>query len=232
MADFRVADRDRFSWQESILDADLTAPPGSPSEGDRYIVDSPATGAWSGHENDIAEYNEGAWEFYTPSEGWRVDIIDRNLVFRFSGSQWVAAGGGGGVARDVMTWVINGPLVTGQNQDDLRVAIRDGSIIAVWVTVGARGGDGSNTVDINKGTPGTPHTTQQNNIALTTVFTTQANRPILTGQNGSATDNAMIRSALPDVSDFSEGDVFCIDLDSVAPQSEDLAVGIEVEYTG
>jgi len=230
MTDFRVADRDRFGWQDPVMDVDLTAPPVSPSEGDRYIVDSPATGSWAGHENDVAEYTEAGWDFYSPADGWRVDVIDRRLVYRFNGSSWVVSGGGGGVARDVMTWIINGPLVTGQNQDDMRVAIRDGRVIAVWVTIDKRGGNGSSTVDVNKGTPGTPHTTQQNDTTLSTIFTTQANRPVLAGEAGHVNENAMIKSADPDIAMFSEGDLFGIDLDSIAQQSEDLSVMIEVEY--
>ena len=226
----RAADRDLFGWQDPVIDKDLTAPPGSPSEGDRYIVGPSATGAWSGHDDDIAEYSESAWEFYTPAEGWRVDIKDENVVYRYSGTSWIFGGGGEGVARDVLTWVINGPVVTGQNQDDLRVAIRPGYVRSVYITLGDRGGEGTTLVDINRGIPGTPHTTQQNNITLTTIYTTQANRPALTGAAGSATDNAYIKAADPDVQSFDEGDVFGIDVDSVAPQAADLSVMIEVEY--
>ena len=55
MTDFRVPDRDRFGWQDPVIDADLSAPPGSPSEGDRYIVGPSATGDWSGHDGEIAD---------------------------------------------------------------------------------------------------------------------------------------------------------------------------------
>lgn len=88
MSELRVPDRDRFGWQDPVIDKDLTAPPGSPSEGDRYIVAATATGDWATHEDEIAEYNGSAWEFYAPSEGWRVDVIDEDAEYRFSGSTW------------------------------------------------------------------------------------------------------------------------------------------------
>ena len=34
--------------QLSVLDRDLTAPPGSPADGDRFLVASGATGDWAG----------------------------------------------------------------------------------------------------------------------------------------------------------------------------------------
>ena len=34
--------------QLSVLDRDLTTPPGSPADGDRYIVASGGTGSWAG----------------------------------------------------------------------------------------------------------------------------------------------------------------------------------------
>jgi len=230
MVDFRVADRDLFSWQYAVIDKSLTAPPVSPSEGDRHIVGSPATGTWSGHEGDIAELNESEWGFYAPAEGWRVDVLSLGVVYRYTGAAWVFAGGGLALARDVMTWVVNGPLVTGQNFDDLRVAIRPGRFRSVYLIVDERGRDGDIIVDVNKGTPGTPLTTQQNGTTMSTIYTTQANRPTLIGDNGNADENAIIKAAQPDLDSFLEGDVFGIDLDSITPMSVDLTVSLEVEY--
>jgi hypothetical protein len=75
-----------LSWQEPVLDRDLSAAPGSPSNGDRYIV---ATGVstgddWFGQEKKIAEWDAGAtgggaWVFTTPSEGWALWVEDENV---------------------------------------------------------------------------------------------------------------------------------------------------------
>ncbi len=59
-----------------ILDKDLTAPPGSPGTGDMYIVATGATGAWSGHDGEIATYNVATWDFDTPSKGWLYYVED------------------------------------------------------------------------------------------------------------------------------------------------------------
>jgi len=76
------------SWQGSVKDKDLTAPPGSPSTGDRYVVASPATGGWSGKEDDIAEWDGAAWAFDTPAAGWAVWIDDESEIYVFNGSSW------------------------------------------------------------------------------------------------------------------------------------------------
>jgi len=79
--------------QPSIKDKDLTAPPGSPTDGDCYIVGASATGAWATHDKAIARYSsvETAWEFFTPSEGWSVYAQDEDKLYRYSGSSWGAA---------------------------------------------------------------------------------------------------------------------------------------------
>lgn len=76
------------SWQGYVKDKDLTAPPGSPAEDDRYIVASPATGAWTGHEDDIATWNGVAWDFETPVGGWAVWVEDEQEIYVYNGSSW------------------------------------------------------------------------------------------------------------------------------------------------
>lgn len=71
-----------------IISASLTAPPGSPSDGDRYVPAATATGAWAGHENDVARWFGSAWEFYTPNPGWRMHNLDTATFQFFDGSSW------------------------------------------------------------------------------------------------------------------------------------------------
>jgi hypothetical protein len=77
--------------QPGVVDRDLSAPPGSPAEGACYIVASGATGAWVGREGEIAAYQDAAWTFYTPREGWIVWVCDENLLCAWDGSAWVVA---------------------------------------------------------------------------------------------------------------------------------------------
>ena len=55
--------------QLSVL-AIQTAPPGSPANGDCYLVAASATGAWTGKDKDVAAWQDGAWYFYPPEAGW------------------------------------------------------------------------------------------------------------------------------------------------------------------
>ncbi len=77
--------------QLSVLDRTLTAPPGSPADGARYLVAPGATGDWAGKDYNIAAYQDGAWAFYTPREGWLCWVADETLALIYTGSAWVDA---------------------------------------------------------------------------------------------------------------------------------------------
>lgn len=68
----------------------LTAPPGSPVDGSRYLVASAgATGAFAGHENEIALRVAGQWEFPLLAEG--VLCLERDndeLLIRSIAGTW------------------------------------------------------------------------------------------------------------------------------------------------
>lgn len=72
----------------SVLDRDLATPPGSPADGDRYLVAASATGAWAAQDGKIAAWQDGAWAFYTPREGWIVWIADEDILLVFNGASW------------------------------------------------------------------------------------------------------------------------------------------------
>lgn len=71
----------------SVIDRDLTTPPGSPTDGDRYIVGTSSTGDWSGEDGNIAVYESTAWVFYTPSDGWTCWVEDEQITLLYN-SQW------------------------------------------------------------------------------------------------------------------------------------------------
>ncbi|PIE06458.1 MAG: hypothetical protein CSA74_12425 [Rhodobacterales bacterium] len=75
--------------QLSVLDRDLTAPPGSPTDGDRYIVASGATGDWAGWDLNVAVWTDGAWLRLPPRTGWRAWIEDEAVLLVYDGSGWV-----------------------------------------------------------------------------------------------------------------------------------------------
>ena len=79
--------------QLAIVDRDLNAPPGAPAEGQRWIVKaSPSpTGAWAGHGNHIAAWQDGDWVFCAPKVGWFAYVIDEGALIAWNGSAWIAA---------------------------------------------------------------------------------------------------------------------------------------------
>lgn len=85
-----------------VLSAGDTAPPGSPAEGDAYIVGASATGAWAGRDDHIAVYIGAAWLFIpwvddagatiaigARHEGLRVYVRDIDAWMLWTGSAWV-----------------------------------------------------------------------------------------------------------------------------------------------
>ena len=72
-----------------ILDRDLAAPPGSPSDGDAYVVAASPTGAWTGQAGNIAYCIDGAWRFYVPVKGLIAYIADEQKMLVFTASGWV-----------------------------------------------------------------------------------------------------------------------------------------------
>lgn len=74
----------------SVKDRGLTAPPGSPAEGDRYIVPAAATGAWAGWDGDVAAWSGGAWLRLPRRRGLTAWIEDEAILTVWNGTAWVA----------------------------------------------------------------------------------------------------------------------------------------------
>lgn len=88
--------------QTRAISKTLTAAPGSPANGDVYIMQS----AWAGvttltggacAAGDIAFYRSSAGVFKAirPKEGWRMEVAADDTVYRFDGSAWLAVSGAG-----------------------------------------------------------------------------------------------------------------------------------------
>lgn len=74
--------------QLAVLDRDLAVPPGSPAEGDRYLVAAAPTGAWAGQAGKIAAWQTGAWSFRTPRNGWMAWVLDEALPVFYEAGAW------------------------------------------------------------------------------------------------------------------------------------------------
>lgn len=65
-------------------------PPGSPSDGDVYIIGAAPTGAWAGNAGKVTRWyaNDGAWDFYTPKNGWMLQANSARESYRYTGGSW------------------------------------------------------------------------------------------------------------------------------------------------
>lgn len=71
----------------AIVDRDLATPPGSPTNGDVYLVATSGTGAWATHDGELAGYYDG-WIFQTVAEGRMFRVLDENIWIGWDGAAW------------------------------------------------------------------------------------------------------------------------------------------------
>lgn len=102
--------------QMAVISRTLTTPPGSPADGDRYIVASGATGAWVAWDLTIAYYVDGAWMKLVPQQGWLAWIEAESVHVRWDGSAWGGLSSGGSVAWGSITGTLS-------SQTDLQSAL-------------------------------------------------------------------------------------------------------------
>jgi hypothetical protein len=99
-----------------IISDSTDAQPGSPSNGDIYIITGSATGAqWATFDEfDLAIYRAGTWKAFAPVEGIVVNLA--GTLKRWNGSAYVdAVAGGGGGAPPVVTESTTNLDATGAN---------------------------------------------------------------------------------------------------------------------
>ncbi|MFD1796901.1 DUF2793 domain-containing protein [Paracoccus aurantiacus] len=74
--------------QLSVKSRSEISPPAGPSDGDRYIVASGATGGWAGWDLNVALWTDGAWLRLPPREGWRAWVEDEAVLLVRNGAGW------------------------------------------------------------------------------------------------------------------------------------------------
>lgn len=89
----QIATSSLGEWQNSVRDKDTISPPLAPSVGDRYLVGTnvvgSASGAWAGHDGQIAEWTGTTWQFTQGSVGMFVTADDEiTVMYYFNGSSW------------------------------------------------------------------------------------------------------------------------------------------------
>jgi hypothetical protein len=84
--------------QPTVKSRTTAAPPGSPAEGDTYIVAPAATSDWAGKDGRFAAWLGGAWSFATPVEGWLAYVVDTGELAVFTSGAWASFVTNGGAA--------------------------------------------------------------------------------------------------------------------------------------
>lgn len=130
--------------QLSVLARDLADPPGAPEDGDRYIVAGGASGAWSGHADEIAVRQGSAWLFHAPREGWRCWVEDEDVVRIFNGSAWVDIGS---AIFELQNLALLGIGTTADAANPLAAKLNN---ILFTARTSAEGGDGDLRFKLNK----------------------------------------------------------------------------------
>lgn len=111
--------------------------PGSPTNGDIYIVPDDAG---SGNDpNAIAIRDNGAWVYVIPEEGFTAYVEDTNENVQFDGLDWIefAAGGGGGANAIELSFFAGGTLAANE------VLFRHEAARAFTIPAGMTGSRGS-----------------------------------------------------------------------------------------
>ena len=81
--------------QISVLDRDRTVPPSDPAPAQSHIVAAGASGAWAGHDDALAAWQDGAWAFFSPQPGWLAWLEDTGTLLVWTGTEWIEASGTG-----------------------------------------------------------------------------------------------------------------------------------------
>lgn len=177
--------------QASAADKDLTAPPGSPSPGDAYIVAAGATGVWAGQDGKLAVYHDTAWYFYTPAAGWLVYVADEAKFYLFDGTAWglfgstATTGGGNTVNKTVEeTLTLSGATVSSSVVFPNRSFVYGASVYVTSAITGATSFDCgySGGVSYFGGSLGV--TLGSSNVGVTGGFGVYADEPIVLTANG------------------------------------------------
>lgn len=64
------------------------APDPAPTEGSRHVVGTAPTGAFAGHRDAVATFEDGTWRFDHPATGWIIWLSDEAAGLVYDGTAW------------------------------------------------------------------------------------------------------------------------------------------------
>jgi hypothetical protein len=92
------------------IEGSAAQPPAAPARGQAWRVESGASGAFAGHESEIAFWTEGGWRFLAPAEGMSVWNRGAGVPETYSDGGW----SGGELACSAVR--VGGVQVVGERQ--------------------------------------------------------------------------------------------------------------------
>ena len=98
------------AMNREIISQAVTAQPGSPSDGDTYIIAGTHTGTqWATFSpKDIAIYRGGTWYAWAPVEGLVVNLA--GTQYKYDGGAWSSAGSGSSARTTVSALATSGSV--------------------------------------------------------------------------------------------------------------------------
>lgn len=193
-----------------VISKVTTAQPGSPSDGDVYIIPLGATGTqWVTFDaNDLAIFYSGTWYAWSPVNGIVVNVAGNLNTFDGSAG-WtpVGTGSGSNLFVNVMLSDMGSDLTVGADKA-YWVAPESGTLVDVWIGVIDPSSSGIVRIDLNKNAGGTVLSTRPSIDATETTS--------LTGT-----------SAVISTPSFNKGDFFRFDIDDAGTDARGLQAVLE-----
>lgn len=130
--------------QIAVGDIAAIAPPSSPGAGARVVVGPSATGAFAGQTGKIVYFDDSAWRFVAPRNGWIVWSTSDSTLYIFTGAAWMKI-------TDIFGAIQNlGLLGVGTTADATNpLSVRAGNAL-FSARYASDGGDGSLRLKLNK----------------------------------------------------------------------------------
>jgi len=129
--------------QTVVISRVVTAPPGSPADGDLYLVPTGGTGAWAGQDQRLAVWraDTAVWMFISPKNGWIiVSLADGLQQYRFDNTAWslyvapaevtIQTADGSTVLAGITTLVVDNGTLTDEGGGVARLSLIESGVSA------------------------------------------------------------------------------------------------------
>lgn len=130
--------------QLSVETQSITVPPSAPADGARYIIGFGAQDDWVGHDGQLAAFQDGAWAYFVPEDGWLAWVKDIAGLVVYREGSWLPLQSGS--AELALQMGINA-----QADGDNRLTVKSDNVLFTHDDVTPGSGDMRHK--LNKATP-------------------------------------------------------------------------------